>query len=203
MKKLSLILFISFTFLGSVNANSIKGAFGYELGAKMKDIPTTYSKFTSYGTDYYSFSSSKKFIPKKPLPSLDNYVVRTTYTDKKIHSIEAFTSEKYSKYQKGCLGRLDQILVLLRARYGEFDQDYNFYLYDGKYDANGDYYSVRNERYIYQDKNRRIILSCESDSRNSNYLSLEYRDDNLWTQSWDESDKLEKQKIIEASDYDI
>jgi hypothetical protein len=32
MKKRLAILFISFAFIGSVNANSIKGAFGYKLG---------------------------------------------------------------------------------------------------------------------------------------------------------------------------
>ena len=203
MKKLLLLLLLSLAFIGSANANSIKGAFGYKLGTVMKDVPTTYYKFTSYGTDFYNFSSSKKFIPKKPLPSLENYIVRTTFTDKKIHTIAGSTTKKYSNNRRTCIGDLDRILSLLRARYGKFTKDYKFTNRNNGYDSNGDFWSIWNERYIYQDKTRKIILSCESDSRDSNYLSLKYTDDNLRSRAWDESDSLEKQKIIAESDYDL
>ena len=38
IRKTLLLLFISFAFMSSVNANSIKGAFGYKLGQVVKDV---------------------------------------------------------------------------------------------------------------------------------------------------------------------
>jgi hypothetical protein len=46
MKKLLLLLFISFAFIGSANASSIKGAFGYILG-EVEEIEGHHSTFNN------------------------------------------------------------------------------------------------------------------------------------------------------------
>ena len=57
MNRLLSILFLSLSFIGSANANSIEGAFGYKLGQVVSDVIVT-----DWG-DYYS--ASKTFKPNK------------------------------------------------------------------------------------------------------------------------------------------
>ena len=58
MKKILILLLLSLAFIGSANANSIKGAFGYKLGGVFNS--------SAIGTFTHNFK------PKKPLPGSIN-----------------------------------------------------------------------------------------------------------------------------------
>ena len=115
MKKLLLLLFISFTFIGSAHANSIDGAFGYKLGQVVEDVE-----------DFPNFHLRKEIVPKKPLPGNFSYALYTTLKDKKVYKISAndnksilsvndcTTSYKYK------FGPYYKIMKLYEFRYGKF-----------------------------------------------------------------------------------
>ena len=89
MKKLLLLLLLSLGFIGSANANSIEGAFGYKLGQVVEDAIESDNRYLS----------NKTFSPKKPLPGDFRYFLYTTRKDKKVSSIRAFfSSDSYSQY---------------------------------------------------------------------------------------------------------
>ena len=91
MKKLFLLLLLSLAFIGSANANSIQGAFGYKLGEMYKKEDTS-------------------FVPRNPLPYLDEYFVSRTPISKKIykiagriiddHIIDYCSNSDYNPYKK-------------------------------------------------------------------------------------------------------
>ena len=93
MIRLFSILILSLSFIGSANANSIKGAFGYELGQVVDDVTITQS-----GDDW--FYAEKKFKPNKPLLGLNNYRITTTLKDKIVYEISASLFEKATNYDK-------------------------------------------------------------------------------------------------------
>ena len=82
MKKLLLLLVLSLCLLGTANANSIKGAFGYNLGDVYKSTSGTLSH---------------TFIPKKLFPGLDDYQIITGF-DNRIVEISA-KKIKYELYK--------------------------------------------------------------------------------------------------------
>ena len=68
MKKLFFVLFVSFAFISSANANSIKGAFGYKLG----DVDKSIKIEEMFLADWW-FTARETFTPKKPVPFFDYY----------------------------------------------------------------------------------------------------------------------------------
>ncbi len=121
MKKLLLLLFISFALISSANANSIKGAFGYKLGDVDKSIETKEEFFASW-----TYFARKSFTPKNPPPFFDYYSVSATPISHKIYEIIASKSinEKskgvqYDRCEYGSGSGFSDLLAMLRARYGD------------------------------------------------------------------------------------
>ena len=107
MKKLLIIFLLSFAFLGSANANSIEGAFGYKLGQIVKNIPNVLWT---------------EFSPKKPLLSLNEYSIHTTLKEKRIYKIMASYAEQSTVIDKCTPYSSDYaaILKILETKYGDF-----------------------------------------------------------------------------------
>jgi hypothetical protein len=87
MKKLLLLLFISFAFIGSANADSIKGAFGYKLGKVVKGIKIEEDS-DGFKQRYDTFK------PAKPIPGFNRYFVHTTLKTNKVFEISAHSRMK-------------------------------------------------------------------------------------------------------------
>ena len=124
MIRLLSILFLSLSFIGSANANSIKGAFGYELGQVVKDAKI------NGGHDPFSwFRSSTYFNPKNPLPMLQSYKFYSSVISKKIFEISGssslYSNEKPSKYLNCHFAAsstdFGKLLRILEAKYGDFE----------------------------------------------------------------------------------
>ena len=148
MKKLLLVLFISFGLIGSANANSIKGAFGVKLGQVVNNVKI--EKDYEINGSLWRVGASMKFVPKKPLPGNLSYWVRTTLKNKKVYSISAHYTSKIS------IDNLDfcsyygyeaQIMDIFEGKYGEF-KDISP-TWDGE---------TSNHKYEYVDGSRRIEL---------------------------------------------
>jgi hypothetical protein len=196
MIRLLSILFLSLSFIGSANANSIKGAFGYELGQVVKDA-TIYG-----GHDPFSwFNSVTDFKPKKPLPMLENYRFYNSVISKKIFKIRGNSrlenSEKlyfyFNCHFAASSTDFGKLLRILESKYGDFE------LVDMK-DDRWKPLIHHYERYEFKDGNRKISLAC-SDVQNGQYsLSLYYEDLKLEKQA-----EKEEKKMISGStpDYDI
>ena len=199
MNKLILLLLLSIAFIGSANANSIQGAFGYKLG-EVFDSPDT-------GIDYHDF------IPKVPLPGLDRYTIFTTMTDKKIYQISGLTTDdnypNNSSYgfNDYCTSLSSsphhKILELLRVKYGQFkkvNDDYDKYT-SPKF---GEVEWIGLD-YKFEDGDRFIYLECLAITGVGQYtLRLDYVDWTLHTQWNQELSEFLKNKLEdEASDYDI
>ena len=159
MKKLLLVLFISLGLIGSANANSIQGAFGYNLG----DIYETSDKTISH-----------KFIPKKLFPGLDDYLI-ITGVDNRIVTISAekikWESSGYYCNDRDYSG-FRQLLKLLQTKYGQFEK----ILDERKEYADG---TSEEAEYKYEDGDRNIDLYCDSNYVNGTgfyRLFLKYQD---------------------------
>ena len=194
MKKILLLLFISLSFIGSANANSIQGAFGYKLGQVVKDAIV-------YGEKDW-FKSRTSFIPKNPLPMLQTYKFKTTVISKKIFQISGSLSlygDEKPFYYFNChfaASHTDfgKLLRILEAKYGDFEL---IYIKDDKWEP----LIHHRESYEFKDGNRRIYLSCSDVKDSGKYsLYLTYSDSKLSNLA----DK-EEQKMIRDSnpDYDI
>jgi hypothetical protein len=214
LKKLLILLFISFGLISSVNANSIKGAFGHKLGQVVKNVPTEHEK---RGINHY-FYSSKNFMPQKPLSGFKWYSFETTFTDKKISRIIATTSEKSSinnscdhsiwvqdsEYEDLLMpvdSDFEKIKVMLEAKYGDFKQVQ--YEFESGGNNNG-LWDRRLKEFQFNDGNRSINLYCKRDSRSSHLMKLTYIDHKLDALADKEHDDLANKHINEeSSDYDI
>jgi len=130
MKKLLLLLFIYLCFIGSANANSIEGAFGYKLGQVVKDVKTEVRiLFENTDQAYIEISSNKDFIPKKPLPGKHTYSISTTLEDKKIWGIHVRlirspSDDNFNDCQPD-YGYFRKIVEFYEAKYGEFNKTRN------------------------------------------------------------------------------
>jgi len=207
MKKL-LLLFISFAFIGASNANSIKGAFGYELGAFDNSIETN-MKFLG---DWY-FTAKKVFTPNKPAPFFDDYYVLATPESKKIYQIMSrksiWSGEWTDNPNEKCFPvgtHFSNLLGMLEAKYGAFK------LYDewregvtfGK-DSDGNPWSAHKYSYKFIDGDRGIYLRCNHDDIiKKYYLTLQYIDNSLEKiQDLEVAELRRKQALKESSDYDL
>ena len=205
MKKLLLLLLLSLTFIGSANANSIKGAFGYKLGDVDKSIETE-EHFL------FSFVAERDFTPKNPVPFLDDYSVHATPISHKIYKIHASKRISYSdadisydicKFSKDY--SFGYLLAMLRARYGDVFEITRNDSAEGTYE--GKFYRNANLILIYSNNDRYIQLECH-DNFNEPWtiyeLILEYIDSNLEKLAYKEQRELENKKILEeSSDYDL
>ena len=166
MKKILLILFISYAFISSANANSIKGAFGYELGDVYKKSDRAYTY---------------KFTPKNTFPGLDDYSV-TTGTDNRILNITSKTLKySYTLYncRQGNYSPFKRLLNLLQTKYGQFEK-----VLDERREYSGRL--IDEVEYKYENEDRYIYLSCNTYSENgtTDYrLWLEYQDNTLFKKS--------------------
>jgi hypothetical protein len=215
MKKLLLFL-LFFSFIGSANADSIKGAFGYKLGQVMKNVPTEHEKS---GIKHY-FYSEQNFIPQKPLPGFNRYYFETTFTNKKIYRIVGQTSEKSSD-NNSCDEKIwvaetgneinllipvdsdfGKIKVMLEAKYGDFKEVQ--YENEWGFDDNNNPWDRRLNEYQFNDGNRSINLYCIRDSRGYHQMRLIYIDHKLDKLADEEHDDMVNKYINEeSSDYDI
>ena len=205
MKKLLLVLFISFGLIGSANANSIKGAFGYKLGDVDKSIETKESLMGSW--TYFAF---KSFTPKNPVPFFDYYSVRATPISHKIYEIKASKhlngkfegiTNDYCSYSDT---HFSNVLAMLEARYGDFEVRYNK-RESGNY-SSGEGWTRQKYGLEYTDGIRSIHLRCYQTVSSSIYYDLEltYLDSDLDKLEDKEYDYLVDKKILEeSSDYDL
>jgi len=205
MKKLLLVLFISFGLIGSANANSIKGAFGYKLGDVDKSIETEESFMGSW-----IYLANKSFTPKNPVPFFDSYLVGATPISHKIYEItaskhlngkfEGITND-YCSYSDT---HFSNLLAMLEARYGDFEVQTNKYE-SGNY-ASGEHWKIQTYILKYADDNRSIYLRCYQTINSNIYYDIEltYLDSDLDKLEDKEYDYLVDKKILEeSSDYDL
>ena len=199
MIKILSLLLLSLTFIGSANANSIKGAFGYKLGGVFNS--------SAIGTFTHNFK------PKEPLPGLDRYSISRTVSDKKIYGIYALTrDDNYVNalnpgFNDYCTSMISsphhKVLSLLKVKYGKFNKvidEYEKYTYAGE-----------TERwqlgYEFMDGDRYINLYCSArttDGVGVYILSLSYVDSKLRNRANQEYRELMNDELEdEASDYDI
>ena len=194
MKKLLLLLLLTSSF--SANANSIKGAFGYEFGDVVKGI-----KVESYEHIVWV---SKSFKPSKPVPGLSHYNIYTTIKDNKVYKITASHREPSSNNNSCDLyfGDFGKIFKMLEAKYGDFEE----YRNNSKYgtSSNGVRWFDDHVYYRYDNKNRRIVIECKRYSPRDYELRLMYIDYKLLDIMDKESKEWLKQKALnESSDYDL
>ena len=190
MKKSLLLLFISFAFISSVNANSIKGTFGYELGQVVKD---TERKEFFVGDDKY-VSPTKTFIPKKPLPGNFTYMLSTTLIDKKVHEIQARIwkneSEDNLNSCNSSSGFLKKILNIFEGKYGKFENKSNLNMPDTKF-------------FRYVEGDRKIHIFCR---RSAWKFTFEIYYDDLKLSKIlrkEQESLLAKENKEKSSEYDI
>ena len=183
MKKLLLLLvFISFTFIGSANASSIKGAFGYILG-EVEEIEGHHATFNNIT------NISKKFRPSRPLPGFEKYYIHVTLNENKIYSIRALTYTDKKIYERSCYDskKIKSALTLLKSKYGTFKLsenervkvtyvDFDYYVGEREVTSIEEY-----RRWQFHDGNRSIILSCSKRMQYGDDFSfeLEYIDNDL------------------------
>jgi len=197
MKKILLLLLLSLTFIGSANANSIKGAFGYKLGEVQEP-----EKKECDTDDYSHCYTLSDFDPVNPLPYFEHYYFVTTFTTNKIQYIKAYVNREY-KYSDSCDSSnsdFGKTRLMLEAKYGDFE---SHWFGDGKW-------------YKFEDGDRSIFLRCaitDGFCRNSSSgydsckiydMELTYKDDMLGRQNDDEKKAFIRKKFEEESkDYDL
>ena len=195
MKKLLLLFLLSLGLIGSANANSIEGAFGYKLGEVFNS--------SVKGTYVHIFN------PKKRLSAFNRYSISTTVTDKKIGYISALTrDENYSVNSEYCTPMPSsphhKVLSLLQAKYGKFEKLFEQHK---KYEWNNG--EVHEIEYEFSDGDRTIYLKCETytevpNGKGTYILYLRYIDWILNRRATQEYDELRKNNLKdEAKDYDL
>jgi hypothetical protein len=202
MKKLLIIFLLSFAFLGSANANSIDGAFGYKLGQVVEDVKENH-RFIGIKAD---FSLSKTFVPKKPLPGNFSYKLETTLKDKKVFRISAGSSPDDCSTERGSYFKIMKIYEL---RYGKFVKTTS-----KKQVFMGGLRVTRSSLLSsYTEGNREILIECSwlNGSDLLRYLYIYYTDSKLEKIKNEEAEnnfkielkEIEQQFIDDASEYDI
>ena len=208
MKKLLLLLLLSLAYIGSANANSIKGAFGFKLGYPgSKESAST--------------AAPLKINPAKPMPPFNHYSVATTLNQNLVYRITARHSapsneinECFRQYSYDVslspgsnyfLERapLEVIRARLIAKYGNLDYDHSRNAKDTK----------QRISLSFRDGQRSILLNCSwvyerpafyKPFEGDYSLSLTYTDWALKDLFQKEYAEREKQKTLNASsDYDI
>jgi hypothetical protein len=185
MKKLLIIFLLSFAFLGSANANSIEGAFGYKLGQIVKNIPNVLWT---------------EFSPKKPLLSLNEYSIHTTLKEKRIYKIMASYAEQSTVIDKCTPYSSDYaaILKILETKYGDF-----FNLRNLKHSSDTWRQTSLSEYFIGNNRYRMIELECNwffdrEDPTTYRYsLWLTYTDLDLQSEARREEEELKKKELQE------
>ena len=200
MKKLLLLLFISFTLISSVNASSIKGAFGYVLG----EIDESANLVVFWPN---MISSHKYFKPNKILPGFKTFLIDTTISDKKIYAIRAFN---YGERFIGCResqdfpNKLYTTLNMLESKYGKFKHTKNVYTTDSPGLVVLLSHITEHQEFIFDDGNRSISLSCSEEPKQGFSFRLSYIDKKLERQFEKEKKEMIKARELEdAADYDL
>jgi hypothetical protein len=162
LKKLLLFFLITFGLTGIANANSIKGAFGYNLGEVYK---------SSSGT------LSHKFVPRKPFPGLNEYQILTGVDDRIVEISAIKIKWESSGYYCSDLNftGFRKLLKLLQTKYGQFEKIID----ERKEYADG---TSEKAEYKYEDGDRNINLYCDTSYVNgtgSYRLFLTYLDTRL------------------------
>ena len=183
MNRLLSILFLSLGFIGSVNASSIKGAFGYTLGDVeiIEEFHPTFNNITNI---------SKKFQPYRPLPGFQRYYIHVTLNENKIYSIRALTYDDELSDKRSCYDSkiIDSALKLLQSKYGRFKLTINQraeveYIAYVLFQGNREFKGVEESRkWEFNDGNRSINLSCYKQLKHGQVFSLEleYIDKDLY-----------------------
>ena len=207
MKKLLLLLLLSLAYIGSANANSIKGAFGFKLGYPgSKESAST--------------AAPLKINPAKPMPPFNHYSVATTLNQNLVYRITATHSEpsneinecfrQYSYNVSFCpecfldKAPLEVIRERLVAKYG---RNYESDNYRNAKDTN------QRISLSFRDGQRSIVLRCSWVYKRPAFykpfegdysLSLTYTDWALEDLFQKEYAQRSKQKTLDASsDYDF
>ena len=192
MKKLLLLVFIALTFISGANANSIKGAFGYELGQVVSDV-----NVKDWGD---LFTASKTFKPNKPFFNFNEYWLSTTLKEKKVHMIGASFKEQSTLDDK-CGSRDGDYLKVLRVlekKYGEFTE-----LKNNIYQCRGDSCSSLRKHAIIKKPVRTIRLRCEwyydfKQPKTFNFtMDLTYEDIDLTLEADNDQNYLLNEKLKE------
>ena len=198
MKKLLLLLFLSLSFIGSANANSIQGAFGYKLGQVVEDVKEGWNK--------WDFSLSKTFVPKKPLPGNFSYQLETTLKDKKVFRISAGSSPDDCSTERGSYFKIMKIYEL---KYGKFVKTTS----KKKVYMGGLRVTRSSLLSSYTEDNREILIECSwlNGSDLLRYLNIYYTDFKLEKIKNEEAEnelkkelkEIEQKFIDDAKEYDI
>ena len=203
MKKLLLLLLLSLAYIGSANANSIQGGFGYKLG---QAVPSAEILCNVYACGHV-------YVPFKPvnqIPPFDSGYFEATLNEKKIYKIHLSYSEDSTK-ENPCFNQdawnrshFAKILKILEARYGDFERSWW---------RNSPKDTQDRIEYSYDDGNRSIIFGCywkhEKESffkpyEGSSELKLMYFDRLLRDLAEKERKEYKKKKTLEkSSDYDL
>lgn len=207
MKKLLIFIFIFYAFFNTASANSIKGAFGYELGEIVESIENKYY-LTQISSRKAIQIGNKTFKPDKPLPFLDKYQIFTSPTSKIIYEIRAEKSTMDSEpTDKENCGKYDTdlstLLEMLEARYGKFKELKNTHR-DGF--IKGVYWYSEQKVFDVKDNYRNIIVKCFIDTKTPPVylLSLRYLDVGKQTTASYEGLEIERQKVLNStSEYDL
>lgn len=187
MQRLLIIFLLSLSFIGSANANSIDGAFGYKLGEFYKKEDTS-------------------FVPKKPLPYLDQYDVFRTPISKKIYEIRGSMIDK-NKWALECNDEYSssrKLRSLLQKKYGQFKKTVDEVKYFTYANQN---WGMQDLVYSYEQAEREITIECNESQKiedgvaSGHYsLRLRYSDRGLFWQAIEEEQTLKEK---EESEYDI
>jgi hypothetical protein len=202
MKKLFIIFLLSLAFVGSANANSIDGAFGYKLGQVVEDAT---------GIDYVvgrieKYNLSKTFVPQKPLPGDFTYYLYTTLKDKKVFKFWAIDPMSLDSHDdcSAKSGLFFKIMKIFELKYGKFvktnTEEVHF---------SGNKWKALNNSYT--DGHREILIRCRSSNSDQHRISITYIDYILEKIQNEEAENALKKELIEieqkfiddASEYDI
>jgi hypothetical protein len=186
--------------MNSVNASSIKGAFGYVLG----EIDESANLVVFWPN---MISSHKYFKPNKILPGFKKFLIDTTISDKKVYGIRAFN---YGEEFIGCResqdfpNKLYTTLNMLEAKYGKFKHTKDVYTID-TYGLTVTLSDItEHQEFIFDDGNRSISLSCSQEPKQGFSFRLSYIDKKLERQFEKEKQEMIKAKELEdAADYDL
>ena len=200
MKKLLLLLLLSLTYIGSTNANSIQGGFGYKLGQSVPSAEITYNASLPFVLE--------NFTPINQMPPFDNGYFYTTLNEKKIYKLVVYHIEDSSPsnscnyWSDYVITQKYKILTALRTKYSgmKFKEYYR-------------YPDREKQEWFYSDGDRSIKLTCKWEyqkktlfkPRYGEYkLELEYFDSYLSDLYSDEAYAYKQKKAREeSSDYDF
>lgn len=200
LRKLLLLLFISFGLISPVNANSINGAFGFKLGQIVEGVKGSHC----FGC-IEKYNLSKTFLPQKPLPGDFSYYLFTTPEEKKVYKIYAVDSSSHDSHDdcSNKYGDFNNIMKIFELKYGSFSKtntEENFY---------GNKWKSLNNSYV--NGHREILIRCRSSNSNQHHVTITYIDYMLEKIQNEEAEtalkkelkEIEQKFIEDAADYDI